>query len=311
MSLPARCWPAGARRPAGRRRGNDVDAPIIDMHSHWGTRRGYPFQTPEELAQQERVFRSAPRYVTEDEMAAHFRAQGVRVVLDLGVRQPAPLEEVAALHDYAFEVQRRHPDVILGNWLHIDPRMGPDAVAEFRRCLDRGGGLVGLAVPGAGFNVPASDPAYAALYRLCIEARAPALVMVGYTGLGAGRPGGAGVRLDCSHPRHLDEVAAAYPDLVIVGSRPAWPWQTEMIAILLHKPNVWYEVHGWSPRYFTPELKAEIRRRLQDRVMFGADYPLLSYERLIADWRAEGYGDGILSKVFRRNAEAFLAAVRH
>jgi predicted TIM-barrel fold metal-dependent hydrolase len=76
-----------------------------------------------------------------------------------------------------------------------------------------------------------------------------------------------------------------------------------MIAILLHKPNVWYEVHGWSPRYFTPDLKTEIGRRLQDRVMFGADYPMFAYERLIADWRAEGYGEDVLDKVFYGNAE--------
>ena len=45
--------------------------------------------------------------------------------------------------------------------------------------------------------------------------------------------------------------------------------------------------------------------------MFGADCPLLSYKRLIADWQAEGYPDEVLDKVFRRNAEAFLATVRH
>lgn len=279
---------------------------ILDAHSHWGTRRGYPFQTPEELAQQERVFRSKPRYVTETEMADHFRALGVRAILDLGVRARRPLDEVRALHDYAFAVQRQHPDVIAGNWLHIDPRDGQGAVDELARCLGSGAGLVGLAVPGAGFNVAASDPAYAPLYALCIEARAPVLLMVGTTGLGAGQPGGGGVRLDFSHPRHVDEVAATYPDLTIVASRPAWPWQTEMIAILLHKPNVWYEVHGWSPRYFTPDLKAEIGRRLQDRVMFGADYPMFAYERLVADWQAEGYTPEVLEKVFFRNAERLL-----
>jgi uncharacterized protein len=282
---------------------------LLDMHSHWGTRRGYPFQTPEELAQQERVFRSKPRYVTEAEMAAHFRECGVRVMLDLGVRAMQPIEEVRALHDYAFDTQRQHPDVILGHWLHIDPRHGPDAREELDRCLRSGSGRIGLAVPGAGFNIPASDPAYAPLYAMCIDARAPVLVMVGTTGLGAGQPGGGGVRLDASHPRHLPEVAAQYPDLILVASRPAWPWQTEMIAILLHKTSVWYEVHGWSPRYFTPDLKTEIGRRLQDRVLFGADYPMFTYERLVADWQGEGYRPEVLDKVFRQNAEAFLAAV--
>jgi predicted TIM-barrel fold metal-dependent hydrolase len=282
---------------------SDWPARIFDVHSHWGTRRGYPFQTEEELAQQERVFRSRPRYVTEAEMAEHFRSLRVRTILDLGVRAPHPIEAVRELHDYAFAVQKEHADVIYGNWLHVDPRMGRAAVDELDRCLRRGNGFVGLAVPGAGFNVAANDPSYRPLYDLCIAARAPVLIMVGTTGLGAGRPGGGGVRLDFSHPRHLDDVAAEFPDLTIVASRPAWPWQAEMIAILLHKPNVWYEVHGWSPRYFAPDLKVEIGRRLQDRVMFGADYPMFTYERLIADWRAEGYPEDVLDKIFRRNAE--------
>ena len=278
-------------------------ARIFDMHSHWGTRRGYPFQTPEELAQQERVFRSTPSYVSEADMAEHFRATGVRAILDLGVRAPAPIDEVRALHDYAFDTQKQHADVIAGHWLHIDPRLGRLAVNELARCLGRRQGLVGLAVSGAGFNVAASDPGYAPLYELCLEARAPVLIMVGTTGLGAGRPGGAGVKLAFSHPRHVDEVAATYPELTIVASRPAWPWQADMIAVLLHNANVWYEVHGWSPRYFTADLKSEIARRLHDRVMFGADYPMFRYERLIADWQSEGYGEAVLENIFHRNAE--------
>jgi predicted TIM-barrel fold metal-dependent hydrolase len=134
--------------------------------------------------------------------------------------------------------------------------------------------------------------------------------MVGTTGLGAGQPGGAGVRLDASHPRHLDEVAARHPELIIVASRPAWPWQTEMIAILLHKTSVWYELHGWSPKYFTPDLKHEIPRRLKERIMFGADYPLFTYERLVRDWRSLGYDDDTLEAVFHRNAERFLQQVK-
>jgi uncharacterized protein len=283
---------------------------IIDMHSHWGTRRGYPFQTPEELAQQERVFKSKPRYVSETEMAEHFRKTGVRVMLDLGVRLSQSIDEARALHDYAFATQREHPEVILGHWLHIDPRHGRTAVEELDRCLRAAPGVVGLGVPGSGFSVPADDPRYDPLYRLCADARAPVLIMVGTTGIGAGQPGGGGVRLYASHPRHLDEVAASHPELIIVASRPAWPWQTEMIAILLHKTDVWYELHGWSPRYFTPDLKLEIGRRLQDRVMFGADYPLLGYERLLADWKAEGYADDVLERVLRGNAEAFLATLR-
>jgi predicted TIM-barrel fold metal-dependent hydrolase len=282
---------------------------IIDMHSHWGTRRGYALQSPDELAQQQKVWHSTPTHVTEAEMAEHFRATKVQTILDLGVRRGLSLEELRQLHDYALATQREHPDVILGNWFHLDPRLGRDGVAELRRCIEAGAGFVGLAVAGAGYNIPANDPLYAPYYKLCIEAGIPALILVGYTGLGATLPGGGGVRLECSHPRYLDDVAASYPELTIVAGRPAWPWQAEMIAVLVHKTSVWYELHGWSPKYFTADLKHEIPRRLRERTMFGADYPLISYERLIRDWRAEGYSEDVLEGVFHRNAQRFFETI--
>ena len=39
--------------------------------------------------------------------------------------------------------------------------------------------------------------------------------------------------------------------------------------------------------------------------MFGGDYPLFGYERLVKDWIGEGYSPEMLEKLFHRNAEAF------
>jgi predicted TIM-barrel fold metal-dependent hydrolase len=78
-----------------------------------------------------------------------------------------------------------------------------------------------------------------------------------------------------------------------------------MIAVLLHKSNVHYELHGWSPKYFTPALKKEIGWRLQDRILFGWDWPTLTLERLVEDWRSLGYTEEVYEKVFHRNAESF------
>jgi len=282
---------------------------FIDMHSHWRTKRGYPLQTAAELAQQERTWRSKPAFASEEEMAEDFRRAGMQVILDFGYTKFEPIERAREIHDYGFETQRRFPDVILGHWFHFQPEMDAPAVAEFRRCIDACPGFAGLAVSGSG-GVPASHPSWAPFYKLCIEANVPALIFVGQTGLGAGLPGGMGIILDHCHPRHLDWVAAHHPELTIVAARPAWPWQTEMISVMLHKPNVWYELHGWLPRYYTADLKHEIPRRLTDRIMFGADYPLLSYDKLIGDWRNLGYSDEVLEKVFHKNAEAFLARTR-
>jgi predicted TIM-barrel fold metal-dependent hydrolase len=280
----------------------------IDIHSHWGTKRGYPLQTPAQLAQQTKTWHSEPKYVSEQQMCEYFRAQGVRAILDLHFPKFMPFEDMRGLHDYAFDVQRSYPDTVIGHWIHIDPRSGTEGLEELRRCIDKAPGFLGFGVSGSG-TVPASDSNWVPYYRLCIEANIPVLVFVGMTGYGAGMPAGSGVLLDDCHPRHLDYVAAKYPELTIVAGRPGWPWQDETNAVLLHKRNVWYELHGWSPKYFTPALKREISRRLRERVMFGADYPLFTYERLERDWREEGYSEDVLQHVFHKNAEEFFRSL--
>jgi predicted TIM-barrel fold metal-dependent hydrolase len=277
---------------------------VIDVHSHWGTRRGYVLQTEAELAQQRATWRSEPSYHTEAEMAQYFRDSGVKAILDFGFTKFRPLDEMQSLHDYAFETERAHGDVILGHWIHIDPKMGADGVRELRRCIDHRIGFIGYGVSGS-LSPPPSDPGYDPYYKLCIESGIPALIFVGTTGLGAGLPGGGGVILDHCHPRHLDWVAAHYPELKIVAARPGWPWQAETIAVLMHKRNIRYELHGWSPKYHTPDLKHEIPRRLKDRILFGGDYPLFTYERLVREWRAEGYPEEVLDKLFHGNAVRF------
>lgn len=286
---------------------NQKKIKLFDLHSHWGTKKGYPFRTEAQLAQQEKVWGSPVKYATEQEMADYFRENNVKVILDFGFTRNLPMDEVKEYHDYALETQRRFPDGIFGHWLQIDPRSGEAGLAELKRCILAKVGFVGLAISGAGSGFAPSESIYDPFYNFCMEAGIPVLIFVGFTGSGAGLRGGKGVKLELCHPRYLDDVAIRFPDLNIIASRPAWPWQDEMIAVLLHKPNIWYELHGWSPKYLTDSLKREISRRLRDRVMFGADYPLFQYERLVSDWVAEGYSQEILEKVFYKNAESFFA----
>jgi predicted TIM-barrel fold metal-dependent hydrolase len=276
---------------------------IFDVHSHWGTRRGYPLQSDAELAQQKRVWNSQPRYHSEDEMADYFRAQGVKTILDFGFTKNLPLDQVRALHDYGIEVQARHADAIHGLWLQIHPKEGDAGVREFERCSASSKGFVGYLVSGTGIGRPCDDAIYAPYYDISEKTGRPVLVMVGYNGGGAGHPGGAGLVLEHCHPRYVDSLAAQRPHMTIIAGRPAWPWQDEMIAVLLHKPNVHNELHGWSPKYLTDALKRDIPRRLKNRMMFGADYPLFTYERLAADWRSLGYDEAILEQVMHGNAE--------
>jgi predicted TIM-barrel fold metal-dependent hydrolase len=283
---------------------------LIDVHSHWSTRRGYALRSQEELQLQNHTWRSKVSYRSEAEMADDLRAAGVKAILDFGFTKFESIEVARETHDYGFAFEKQNPDVCLGHWFHFQAEQGKPALAEFRRCIDHATGFAGLAVSGSG-GLPPSEPAWDPFYKLCIEANVPALIFVGTTGLGSGMPGGNGIILDNCHPRHLDFVAARYPRMTIVAARPGWPWQTETNAVIVHKANIWYELHGWSPKYFSDDLKHEISRRFADRIMFGADYPMLSYERLISDWRALGYSEEMLAKVFTGNAARFLSQLRN
>lgn len=280
---------------------------LIDLHSHWGTKKGYVLRTEAELARQKHTWNSEPKYHTEQEMADYFRSQGVRAILDFGFTKNLSVAEAREYHDYGIATQQQHPDAILGLWLQIDPRTGAEGAKEFRRCCEASKGFIGIGISGSGNGYPAADPIYDPFYDASEELKRPVLIFVGTTGAGAGLPGGAGIILDHGHPRHVDMLAAKRPNLIIISARPAWPWQEEMIAVMIHKPNVWAELHGWAPKYLTDSLKKDVGRRLKNRVMFGADYPLFTYERLVSEWQGMGYEQDVLDKLFHGNAERLLA----
>jgi len=131
-------------------------------------------------------------------------------------------------------------------------------------------------------------------------------VHTGTTGLGAGMPGGGRLKLGLSRPIHLDAVAADFPDLQIVMAHPAWPWQDEQIAVALHKPNTWIDLSGWSPRRFAPDLVRNIKGQLQDRALFGTDYPFLTHEQWLGAWDGLEVPAAVTEKVLLGNARRLL-----
>ena len=278
---------------------------VFDCHSHWATKKAHIWRTEAELARQESIWKTKGRHYAEHEMMDYMRQYNVRVILDLAFVKQLPIEEIRGYHDYTYKVARENRDVIFGHWLQFDPRRRDESLNEFRRSLDADGGFVGFGISGQGVGVPASDPMWFPFYELAIESKTPVMIMTGLTGIGQGTPGGYGLVLDDGHPRHVDIAAARYPELRILAARPAYPWQDELIAVLLHKANVSCELHGWGPRQLAPDLKREISRRMQDRVMIGCDFPVLEYPKIISDWKSLGYTEEVLEKNMYRNAEAY------
>jgi predicted TIM-barrel fold metal-dependent hydrolase len=114
--------------------------------------------------------------------------------------------------------------------------------------------------------------------------------------------GGGSVRLALSNPMLLDDVAIEFPDLTIVMAHPSFPWQDEALAVATHKPNVYIDLSGWSPKYFPPQLVRYANSLLQDKVMFGSDYPLITPDRWLADFGNLDIKPQVRPKILKDNA---------
>ena len=183
----------------------------------------------------------------------------------------------------------------------LDPHRGDEAVREARRLVSAG------AVRGLKLHPPLqqffpNDRLAYPLYEVFAEARLPVLFHTGHSGIGTGLPGGGGIRLKYGNPMPIDDVAVDFPDMPIILAHPSFPWQEEAISVCLHKPGVYIDLSGWSPKYFSATLVQYANTLLKHKVLFGSDYPLLAPDRWMADFEKIAIRDEVRPLILKENA---------
>lgn len=209
-------------------------------------------------------------------------------------------------NDFVATIVKEHPEAFLAGWGSVDPWKGQKALAEAERCI-KVLNMIGLKFQQASQRFHVNDRRFYPLWDLCQELHAPVQFHSGYTGLGAGGPGGDGIYcMSYCRPLEIDEVAADFPHLKIImlhASEP-WPWEANMVAI--HKRNVVRETSGIWPRYFPENMAYEMNRRLQDKFLFGSEWGYFNLEQLLAQWHELDLRPGVIEKVMYKNALNFL-----
>jgi len=275
----------------------------IDVHVHPSTREYVVDAMGHFREATERHFRTQIPVRTVDEMADEFRADDVMaVLLAWDARTASGLPPLT--NDFVASCVERHPDVFLG-FASVDPLMDGDAVVELRRAITELG-LRGLKLHPSAQGFAPNERRFYDLYATAAELGVPVLFHTGTTGLGAGMPGGGGIKLGLSRPVLLDDVAADFPELTIIGAHPSWPWQDEMLAVAQHKTNVWIDLSGWSPRRWSPELTKAVLGPLQDRALFGTDYPFITFAKWLDAFRSHGAPPEVEEKILIGNANRLL-----
>jgi uncharacterized protein len=279
----------------------DADAlTAIDVHVHVQASlasRGFPEGSPEAAVAE--VFGSE-LMLNVPELAAYYRERNMAAVCFMvdTVRWGGPVS-----NDEILALAARETDVLIP-FVSIDPHR-EDAADEARRLI------AAHAVRGFKFHpslqafFPDDRLAYP-LYEVIAEHRLPAVFHTGQTAVGSGLRGGGGVLLKYSNPLHLDEVAADFPDMQVIMAHPSVPWQDEALSVALHKPNVWIDLSGWSPKYFPTQLVRYANSLLKEKVLFGTDFPALTPERWLRDFATLDLKPEVRPLILKDNARRLL-----
>jgi predicted TIM-barrel fold metal-dependent hydrolase len=236
-----------------------------------------------------------------EEQAEYYRSRKIGCVVfsvdeRMTGRPQVPNEDVLNL-------ARRHSDFMIA-FASVDPMRGAEAVREAQR-------LIGLGVRGFKLHPPlqkfhANDRSVYPFYEVVAAAKLPVIIHTGHSGIGTGMPGGGGVRLKYGNPMDIDDVAVDFPDMPIIMAHPSFPWQDEAISICLHKPQVYIDLSGWSPRYFSPILVQYANTLLKNKMLFGSDYPLITPDRWMADFEKIAIRDEVRPLILKENAVRLL-----
>ncbi len=284
----------------------DLDAiTAIDMHVHIEQDSHGCFALDDELMDASAAYFKASEHRTPtlEHIAAYYRQLGMAAVVFTVDAHTATGHPTLSSEEIADQAAA-HPDVLIP-FGSVDPHTGPAAVERARRLVTDHG------VRGFKFHpsLQAFEPnnrAFYPLYEALQELQVPALFHTGQTGIGAGLPGGRGIKLRYSAPMLIDDVAADFPELTIVMAHPSVPWQDEAISIATHKANVYIDLSGWSPKYFPPQLIRAANSMLKRKVLFGSDFPLLTPERWLRDFDALDIKPDVRPLILKNNAAAVL-----
>ena len=276
---------------------------IIDLHCYPNTKTWIDCQGPyvDALA---KYWKREWVWKTEQDVAAEFREHDIQaclVALDLSTTIATP----PCSNDYVAAMRDRFSDCMIGAWGAVEPSMGQLAIDEAKHAI-RDLKMIGIHFHPIMQHFSVNDRRYYPLFEEIDALGAAVMIDVGMTGMGAGMPGGMGAKTRHAHPAAVDELAADFPNLAIIMAHPGYPWIDETTVVALHKANVYWEMSGWGPKYLPAQIIRDMRGRLQDKMMFGSDYPSIPYPRLLKEWRELGFTDDFLEKFFHGNAARVL-----
>jgi hypothetical protein len=177
----------------------------------------------------------------------------------------------AAGYRWTLEAVQAHPDRF-GLSVRVDANTGMRAVRRLDSMVRNDGARALRIVPYRDEKRP-THRSYYPLYAKCIELGIPVTITVGMPAVA--REGLV------QHPKHLDKICAFFPELVLVSTHGGAPWTQLLVQLLRTWPNHFHMLSAYAPSRYPQDLVRYANSRSgRMKVIYGSDYPLLSFERI-------------------------------
>ena len=263
-----------------------------------------PVDLPSDMDRYDSLYGMGDRFNTPfEELVDEMERHGVR-----GIMQ-AEFEDSGSSRYWnrrVAELIGRRPDLFLGGIAGLDPRE-PDALEELEWAHDELG-LRGVVMQPGFLQVYPTDPRCYPIYAFCAQRGVPVTLHTGINFTSRGS-------IDYGRPVWVDKVACDFPDLVLVCNHGGWPWITESLAVAWKHQNVYLEFGAIAPKYMADPrggwqpLPHWMSTQIKSNVLLGTDWPMLRYDRLVAELPLLELKPEAEEAYVRANAERIIEAV--
>lgn len=195
------------------------------------------------------------------------------------------------------ELMASYPDKFIG-FAGLDPHKGMEAIRELVRMTDKG--MKGAAIDPYLARIPANHARYYPIYAKCCELDIPIAITTGPATLVSGAV------MDDAHPRHIDRVAADFPELKIVVSHGCYPYVNEAIMLVHRNRNVYMDLAEYEQSPFSAAYVEAANTLIGDKLLFASAAPFMDFQEQIALYKKLPFKTDILEKVMFGNAKALL-----
>jgi len=247
---------------------------IVDVHSHaWE----FPRHFTDDFRQQARTARAGEE-VDLTVRLAEYQASATLADRTIVFGGKARLSGLWVDDSYVAEYVSTAPEQLIG-YLSLDPTQ--DGWQDELRSGHQELGLRGIKLMPmyAGFRPDEGrlDP----LWEYASQHSLPVLLHAGTTFISQ-------APLECTLPRHLDQVAIRFPDVKIIAAHLGHPYEPECVALIRKHPNVYADASAlhYRPFQLYNSLMLVQEYGVWDKLLFGSDYPFTTVDASVEGLRS-------------------------